>query len=33
MVLNIVIGVLVSGRTHFIEHNFNSWKHFSVGDY
>ncbi|MEY8369898.1 hypothetical protein AALA24_14235 [Anaerovoracaceae bacterium 42-11] len=33
MALNIVIGVSGSGRTHFIEHNFSSWKHFSVGDY
>lgn len=27
------MGVSGSGRTHFIEHNFDSWKHFSVGDY
>lgn len=33
MALNIVIGVSGSGRTHFIENNFSSWKHFSVGDY
>lgn len=33
MALNIVMGVSGSGRTHFIEHNFSSWKHFSVGDY
>lgn len=33
MALNIVMGVSGSGRTHFIEHHFSSWKHFSVGDY
>ena len=33
MALNIVMGVSGSGRTHFIEHHFNTWKHFSVGDY
>lgn len=33
MALNIVIGVSGSGRTHFIENNFSSWKHFSVRDY
>lgn len=32
-VLNIVMGVSRSGRTHFIEEHFKDYKHYSVGDY